>query len=192
MMDLNLTIEIVSFIFNILYLAFISFQKPIGWIFGIIGSALAIYLFLVSKLYSESILYFYYVIAGIYGYWYWKKTIKSAQERTVVEYSLKQHALIILIGFALSFLLGSITGKFGASMPFFDATTTIFSFIATWLATRKVLSNWIYWIVIDLASIYLYATRDFNFFMVQMIIYSGAACFGFWQWRKYPKVIKQN
>ena len=52
------------------------------------------------------------------------------------------------------------------------------------MVARKILGNWIYWIVIDLVSIYLYAERDYNLTAVQYGLFTILAVFGFLAWRK--------
>ena len=48
-------------------------QKILAWPFGILGSLISIYLVWEQSLYSESILYSYYVFMGIYGWIHWTK-----------------------------------------------------------------------------------------------------------------------
>ena len=55
------------------------------------------------------------------------------------------------------------------------------------MVAQKVLGNWIYWIVIDLVSIYLYAQRDYNLTAVQYGIFTILAVFGFIAWHNEYK-----
>ena len=68
--------------------------------------------------------------------------------------------------------------------PYLDAFTTIFSLMATFMVAKKVLENWIYWIVIDLLSIQLYAHRDLNLTAVLFALYTVIAVVGYFRWRK--------
>ena len=47
----------------------------------------------------------------------------------------------------------------GSSMPVLDAFTTVFSVVGTWWMIQGDPANWLYWIVIDVVSIFLYAKR---------------------------------
>lgn len=49
-----------------------------------------------------------------------------------------------------------MTNYTNASYAYLDSTITIFSLVATYMMTKKILDNWIYWIIIDSAAIYLY------------------------------------
>ena len=44
-------------------------------------------------------------------------------------------------------------------MPQLDAFTTVFSVVGTWWMIQGDPTNWLYWMVIDAVSIYLYAKR---------------------------------
>ena len=47
----------------------------------------------------------------------------------------------------------------GSSMPILDAFTTVFSIVGTWWMIQGDPANWLYWMVIDVVSIFLYAKR---------------------------------
>ena len=51
------------------------------------------------------------------------------------------------------------------------------------MVTKKILGNWIYWIVIDIVSIYLYAQQDYNLTAVQYGLFTILAIYGFNVWR---------
>ena len=64
-------LELIAVILGLIYLILLIKEKIACWIFGILSSAISIYLFYSIQLYSEAILYFYYVLIGIYGFWLW-------------------------------------------------------------------------------------------------------------------------
>ena len=180
----DLILESVAVFFGIIYVVLIAKNKISGWAFGIISSFVSIFLFIFyAKLYSEALLYSFYVIAGFYGWYNWSRQ-KEATE--VYCMSLKIHLIIIAIGIGLSLLLYcTMTYLFtGAEKPLVDAFTTIFSFIATYLATKKWIGNWIYWIIIDLISTWLYFSRELEIYALLMLVYSVIAVFGYMEWKK--------
>jgi len=188
-MDIDLVIEGLSVLFGIIYIFLITREKRSAWIYGILSSFLAIYLFVRGNLYSESILYSYYVLAGIYGYIHWGKdgqsiSIEKSGAKTIISY--------LMIGILGSLLLGYFfTNYSNADLPYFDATTTIFSFVATFMATRKIIQNWILWIAIDLASIVLYGYKGLYLLAALMFVYSLIAVYGYHEWNKrYAKNLR--
>jgi len=165
-------------------------REHIGcWAFGILNGLLSIYLFYVSGLLAESVLYLYYVLAGIYGWYAWANDHRpadgDANELHVAEWTYLRHTLIIVLGIALSWGVAWVLRTYtSAQMPVIDAHTTVFSFIATWMVTRKILSNWLYWIVIDAVSVWLYASRDLYLYSFLMAGYTILAVWGYISWRR--------
>jgi len=74
-----------------------------------------------------------------------------------------------------------------AAMPLVDSFTTVFSLFATYMVVKKVLENWIYWIVIDAVSVYLYHSRELEQTALLFIVYTIIAVFGYFAWLKKLK-----
>ena len=68
-------------------------------------------------------------------------------------------------------------------MPYIDSFTTWGSVITTFMVARKVLENWLYWIVIDAVSIFLYIDREL-YQTVGLYVYLVLAVIGYVAWRK--------
>jgi nicotinamide mononucleotide transporter len=187
--NIALLIEILAVIFGVLYTVLMAKNKISCWIFGIIGSLLSVYLFLVyAKLYAEALLSVFYVFAGVYGWMVWKKqeVIEEVYQRKIMT-----HVKLVSVGIVLSFLMyfGLVYFFKEAQKPLIDSFTTIFSFIATYLMAKKWIENWFYWIVIDGVSVYLYFTRDLNIYALLMLVYTIIVVYGYFEWKKL-KVIK--
>jgi len=122
---------------------------------------------------------------GLYGWWSWSQGQKESGALYIRRWKLPRHLAIILVGIICSFLLGAALSEWTtAKSPYFDSFTTIFSFIATWLTARKLLENWIYWIVIDIATIFLYASKDIILYAGLSLVYTFMAIYGLIEWRK--------
>jgi len=94
---------------------------------------------------------------------------------------------IILLSLLSGYLLDSGTN---ARLPYIDAFTTWASIITTYMVAKKVLENWIYWLVIDLVSIVLYLDRELYFTAALFGIYIVIIFFGWFAWLKsYQKTI---
>jgi nicotinamide mononucleotide transporter len=155
------------------------------WFFGVVGSVLSIYLFYISKLYAESFLYVYYVLAGIYGWYSWRYDRGARQPLRIAVWPLWRHLIAIALGVALSLMLGFALARYtDAKMPLIDAHTTIFSFMATYMVARKILENWLYWIAIDAVSVGLYWSRELYLYALLMTAYTVIAVWGWREWRR--------
>lgn len=182
--------ELGAVLCGIAYIILAAREHIACWFFGILNGGLSVYLFYQSGLLAESVLYLYYVLAGIYGWYAWAYTRRPDQDPShqllVGEWRWTIHLVLIASGVILSLLVAWFLQAYTqAQMPLIDAHTTVFSFIATYLVTRKILSNWIYWIVIDGVSVWLYASRDLYLYALLMAGYTLLAFWGYWSWRRH-------
>ncbi|MFT6976050.1 MAG: nicotinamide mononucleotide transporter, partial [Bermanella sp.] len=100
----------------------------------------------------------------------------------------KQHTLTILGVFALTFISGYLLSNHtGAVMPYLDSFTTWGAVITTYMVAKKVLENWIYWIVINTLAIYLYVDRELYLTSALMASYVVLSVVGFNAWNKSLK-----
>jgi nicotinamide mononucleotide transporter len=169
---------------NLIFVIGLMKQKIWCWPIGILGSLISIYVFIEVKLYSEAILYVFYVLFGIYGWYNWSNQ-KNDDELKVIIKGVAWHASFIFIGILCALGLGyyfQISSD--ANNTYEDSFSTIFSFIATYFETKKVLSNWLYWIVLNAFSVYLYNIRGLEIYGSLMIVYFILSIWGFLEWRK--------
>ena len=174
-------IESAAVFFSIIYVVLAAKQNIWCWIFAAISVILYIYICINSKLFAETILQIFYLFMAAYGYYNWN----NVEKNSITQWSISKHLLIIFLGTIITFFVGFyFTTYTSAKMPIIDSFTTIFSIIATYMVTKKVLENWLYWIVIDLASIYLYLSRELHLTSVLFLIYTVIAIFGYFLWIK--------
>lgn len=182
---LALGLEIMAVLFGLAYLFFLIREKQICWLFGIASSMLSIVLFYWNNLYSEAILFVYYVIIGVYGFWLW--TTKSANKEPVLISKIPGKVFLISMvwGSLGAVSLGWFFSNYSdASSPYLDAVTTAFSFVASYLEVKKYITAWLFWIVINGATIFLYQAKDLNIYTLLTVVYFAFSFFGFWNWRK--------
>lgn len=185
-MSFLLGLEIFSVFTSLLFLILLIRQNIWCWLFGIISSITSIYLFYCTKLYSESILYFYYVLIGLYGWKVWAGD--NGEKGNVKTVTTLYHIVILGIGIVFSFLLGFFfKTQTDAERSFADAFSTIFSFIASYLEVHKILSAWYFWMIINLFSVWLYFDRGLVIYSSLMLLYFALSIFGFIQWNKQLK-----
>ena len=176
-------LEWISVLFNLLFVVLIIKELKAGWLFGILGSIISIYLFYTVQLYSEAILYLYYVAMGFYGLSRW--TLVNDEVLPITVWSLKKHFFAIIVGIVGTLMLGLFFSQFTkAAMPFADAFSTSFSFIATYMEAKKIFSTWVFWIVLNTFSVWLYFSRGFDIYSALMVIYAILSVVGLLAWRK--------
>ena len=179
-----LIIEILATGANLLYIVFLIRENIACWSFGIVGSLLSIYLFIDARLYSEALLYLFYALMGVWGWLHWHRRIAEHYNR-VIRWRYDQHLRAIVIASAIAMGLGHTMHAYSdAQRPVFDAFTTIFSFLGTYLEITKVLEAWIYWIILNLASVWLYHDRGLEIYAVLMGFYAVLSVWGFLRWHR--------
>ena len=175
-------IEIIAVFFAILYVILAAKESMWCWLAAAISVILYIQICFSAQLYPETGLQIFYLIMAIYGYIQWNKPKKDT---AIISWPKQKHLIILVISAAISICLGYYFNQFTqAKLPYLDSATTIFSISATYMVTKKVVENWLYWIVIDLASIYLYYSRDLTLSAGLFGLYVILAIIGYVQWKK--------
>ena len=183
-------IEITAVIFAILYLLLAVKQNIFCWFFGILSSILYFFIMRSAGLYMEAYLQIFYVFMGFYGWSQWRKGLRNESSFIVNTWSGSQHffsvCMILLFSIISALLLGSFTN---AALPFWDALVTWGAVVATYMVAKKLLENWIYWLVIDSISILLFISRDLWLTALLFGFYIVIIIFGY---RLWLKTLKEN
>ena len=96
-------IEVTTVILSTIYLFLLVKENIWCWLFGILSSLLSIYLMVEVKLYSEAILFGFYVLVGFYGWYTWSNT-KSGKPLAIKVLGVKFHILWIFLGVIVAYL----------------------------------------------------------------------------------------
>ena len=179
-------IESVAVFFSLVYVILVLKESIWCWGAAAVGSSLYIYICFSAQLYSQTSLQIFYLFMAFYGYYNWNK---KEQYLEISEWSIGKHLLILAIGTTLIFLIGFYLSAYtNAKMPIVDSFTTVFSLFATYMVAKKILGNWLYWIVIDAVSVYLYFSRDLHLTSLLFMAYAIIAIFGYLSWMKKMKI----
>ncbi|QYK06703.1 nicotinamide riboside transporter PnuC [Shewanella zhangzhouensis] len=174
--------EGVAVILAMAYLLLAMKRSRWCWAAAFASTAIYTVLFYEVALLMESALNVYYMGMAIYGYWLWRQD--GQDELKVQRWPLKQHLGIIALTSIASLAVGHLMATFTeASFPYLDAATTCFAVMTTFLVAKKVLENWLYWVVIDVVSIYLYLSKGLMMTSLLFVFYVGLAVAGYFVWR---------
>lgn len=178
---------------GLLYLLLEIKQHRAMWIVGFLTSFFYIFVFFSSKIYADMGLNIYYVIISIYGFWQWTRNKKEKQpeKNSQPEEILYRHiTLPLFIGISFSILsiyllLYYILHYFTDSpIPVGDAFTTAVGIVATWMLARRIIEHWIFWIIVNCVSVYLYYLRGLYPTMFLYLCYALLAGVGLYTWKK--------
>ena len=170
----------------IFYVILAAKRLILCWLFALISSALYVYICFISKLYIETFLQVFYFGMGVLGWILWNKS--SAENNEIKTWGIRLNLINIILSGILTFGLGYYFKLHtNQASPFLDAFVTSFALSATLMITKKVHEGWAYFIVVDLVSIYLYASRELYLSSFLSIVYTILAIFGWLAWLKAMK-----
>jgi len=178
-------LEVVAVVMALLYL-FLAIRQNIWCWFGAgISTAIYVYLFLDAKLYMQSALNGFYFGMAIYGWVVWRSGQTEEKQLPVVSWPLMTHVYAILLIAAVGLFNGYVLDtQTDSQHAYVDSIIAWGAIWATFLVARKVLENWWYWLVIDIASIFIYWSRDLQLTSVLFAVYVLMVPFGLVSWAR--------
>lgn len=179
-------VEIIGTLSGFIFLYLEIKQNKWLWPVGLFSSLMYIYVFFISKFYADMGLQFYYVFISIYGWFHWSRANGQGKESLPVSHLTKSLFFkLFLASFFLYFVISYILINFTDSpIPYWDAFTTALSIVATWMLARKILEQWLIWILVDAVSMGLYIYKGLYPTSALFFFYTVLALVGYIQWKK--------
>ncbi len=177
-------LEAIAVIFGLLSVWFSMKENILVYPTGIISVVIYIYITFNYKLYADTGINFYYLVASIYGWYFWTNT---KDNRTQIKISMMTGSewLITILLAICSFTLIRFGLDFTDSdVPNWDSITTTTAIVGMWLMARKKLENWIAWIITDLIAVPLYFYKELYLTSFQFLVFTILATMGYFAWRK--------
>lgn len=187
-------LELIAMILALFYVVLAAQGSIWCWPAAFISTAIYTVIFYDVSLLMDSALSVYYLIMAVYGYWLWQKNAQPQDKQSPPQldiiswqasWHLKACFILTIISVVLGYIMATTTS---ASFPYLDTFTTVFAVFATYLVAQKVLENWLYWIVIDAVSIYLYLEKDLIPTTGLFIVYVVIAIYGYVKWQGIYKL----
>ncbi|QHQ40876.1 nicotinamide riboside transporter PnuC [Microbulbifer hydrolyticus] len=175
--------EVAAVVLALAYLLLAMRENILCWYAAFASTAIYLFLFWDVSLLMESALQIFYLLIAVYGWWQWRNRTGSGEPLHIHRWPLQRHLLaftgIGILTLTVGYLLDNYTS---AALPYLDSFTTWGAVVTTYMVTRKVLENWLYWIVIDGAAIYLYIDRELYLTALLFVLYVILVIVGFFQW----------
>lgn len=182
--------ELAAVVLGIAYLLLAMRESLWCWYAAFASTSIFLFLFWEVDLLMESALQLYYLAMAVYGWWHWQQGSDSGDQLAISRWSLRRHALAITAVLGISAASGLALQQFtGAALPYLDSFTTWSSVLTTWMVARKILENWLYWLVIDSISIYLYIDRELYLTALLFAVYVVIVIFGFRTWLRHYRAM---
>lgn len=159
-------------------------QKIWSWPTAIVNVTLYAVVFYQGRLYGQMGLQAVYLVLSIYG---WHQWLHGGEQRTALRVSRASPRLLALLAVfnVLACLaLAVVLRRTDAALPWLDAALTTTSLVAQWMMTRKILENWILWIILDLIYVPLFFSQGLYATAVLYGAFLVLAVMGFAEWRR--------
>lgn len=164
------------------YLLLAVRQNPWCWACAIASSAIYLVLFMRAGLPMQSALQAFYVAMAGYGWVAWRRGGAEGSVLPISRWPLSRHLWALALVAILTMVVGRPAARYGSAQPYVDTLVAASSVLATWMVTRKVLENWLYWIVIDSVAAVLYWTQGLQATAGLFVIYVLIAVRGHFTW----------
>ncbi|HTA84273.1 MAG TPA: nicotinamide riboside transporter PnuC [Bacteroidia bacterium] len=192
--------ELTALVISILGVWLTALEKTINWPVNILACVLYGIVFYNSGIYLDASLQLFFIVFGVYGWYMWTKGGTQGGELRITKMPGKTYLVLLGIGipsvFLLVWLLPHLTEWLTAllhiavaksTIPYFDSTTTVLSLIATWMAAKKYIENWLLWIITDLIYVPEYVIKDLYATAILYFIFTLLAVYGYFEWRKLKR-----
>jgi nicotinamide mononucleotide transporter len=160
-------------------------EKISSWPTAILNVSLYSFIFFRAGLYSDMGLQVVYLALSIYGWYQW---LHGGANRTTLQVSrASPRVWIVGSGLALGvwLALAQYTSTLpGVSLPYLDSGLTALSLLAQWMMTRKILENWLLWIVADIIYVPMYLSKALYVTAGLYAVFLVLAVMGFVGWRR--------
>jgi nicotinamide mononucleotide transporter len=180
-------LEATSVLFSILYLVLAIRESLWCWPAAFVSSVLTLLVVLGARLYSEVALNVYYAAMAVYGWYQWQYggRRRGNEELPISVWPLKMHALAIGGSVALALVIGFVLSRYTqAAFAYLDAFLAVSSVVTTYMVARKLLENWLYWLVIDGLWVYVYWQRELYLFVGLSALYLVLVVIGLARWHR--------
>jgi nicotinamide mononucleotide transporter len=182
-------LEAAGVLFSVLYLVLAIRENLWCWPAAFLSSALTIVVMFGARLYSEAALNVFYAAMAVYGWYQWRYGGRAfgrgTPELPIRVWPLKVHALAIGGSVLASAVVGWLMSRHTqAAFPYLDAFVTVSSVVTTYMVARKILENWLYWLVVDSLSLYLYLQRELYLYAGLFALYLVLVVIGLVRWHR--------
>jgi len=178
-------LEIVAVILALAYLLLAAKESNWCWYCALVSSALYVLIYWNAALLSDAVLSVFYVVMAVLGWYEWRYGGKQHTGLVIVRLQWWQHFALFVLALVLAAAQGWAMQRWtSAAWPFVDAFIAWSSVITTFMVVRKVLENWLYWVVIDGLGVVVYFDRELYLTAGLFALYVVIVVFGYFKWLK--------
>jgi len=176
-------IELVAFLLGVVTVVLVVRRSVWNYPFALAMVSLYLIIFFRERLYSDALLQIFFFVINVHGWLHWQRLRAETGDIRILALDRRQQgALIIalvLVTLAWSFAMDRLTN---ADFPYWDGAVAIVSVFAQILQVRRYVESWILWVLVDVAAIGLYWTKDLRLTALLYAVFLGLALWGYASW----------
>ncbi len=179
-------IEIAAFVLAVGMVLLNMRVHPLAWPLAIGSSLGYAALFQHSGLYGEAGLQLFFIAISLWGWWQWLHGTQDdgtalQVRRLGAAGRWRALAVMALSWPALALLLDHGTDS---TVPWWDAFPTAASVIGQWLLARKYVENWPTWVLVNVTSVALFASKGLWLTVLLYALFVGLSVAGWRAWQR--------
>ena len=176
-------LSLISGLCGVISVVMCSQRKMSFYLFGFIQLFTYVWLCYNQRLWAEIAENAFYFVTMLYGLYHWYINYNDKEEQ------VETRSLSRIEGTSVFFSMIVFTAFLYAALretndtqPFMDAVTTVPAFIAQTLMILRYRESWIYWLIIDLGSIVMWAVAGNWCMVAQFVFWSVNCAYGMIKW----------
>ncbi len=178
--------EIIAVVLSVAYVFLAARASIWCWPCAFVSTLIFSVLFFDVNLLQEAALNIYYLIMAIVGFYFWlNPKSENNEQQPISQWPLKFHIYAIIIVSIIALLSGYLSDTvLQADSPYINGFTAWFAVFCTYLVARKVLENWIYWMIINPVSLFLFWEQQLYLTAALALLYFGMSVYGYYSWTR--------
>ena len=184
-------VALVSAICGMSYTILAGKGKISCYYIGIVGTICYSYIAYKNGFYGNVLLYgIYYLSMDVIGIIQWRKHMKEDKREVIKsKLSLKEKLIYFSLASIITVILFFILKKVGASNPYLDSFTTVFSVLGLFLTVKRCMEQWYIWFFVNMFSLIMWIGAYINgsnclATVIMWIVYVILAIYFLITWRK--------
>lgn len=177
--------EALGSLLGLAYLLLAVRRNLLCWLCAFLSTAIYLALFAKAALYMQSLLQVFYLVMAVYGFIDWRRGRTESGEVRIESWTVNQHVAVAVLVMMATAINGWALARWTDSpAPYLDSFVTWGSVVTTWMVARRIIENWLYWIVVDGVAAWLYFSQGLLATTVLFVIYLGIVVRGYFVWRR--------
>lgn len=154
-------ISLVAAVTGVLCVVLTGKGKRSSFIFGLVNTVMYAIVALKAKYYGEVMLnLLYYLPMNFVGFFAWTKHMNDDTGEVVKQrLPFKKSIFVYLLTAIAIFIYGFILKKMGGNLPYIDSMSTVVSVVAQILSIRRLVEQWVLWIIVDIVTVIMWAVN---------------------------------